>query len=209
MKVEAIPTGPFEAICYTVHSGSGRAAVIDPGFDAAAILTRLDALEVKVAAYVCTHGHMDHIHALADLHAARPAPVIMHSQDQQWAFGPENSMEPFYTVPRRPDVTAILPLESRPEWRFDGLAFRCIETPGHTPGSCCLYFHEAGILISGDTLFKGSCGRTDLPGGNPRRMRDSLRELRRLPEDVRVYPGHGPDTTIGIERASNYFMQQA
>lgn len=207
MNVESIITGPFEEICYIVWNGVQQALVFDPGYDADRILDKLNQLELTVAAYVCTHGHLDHINALADLHDVREAPVLMHSLDLEWAFESVNQMEPHYPVPRRPQVEQFLLLETLADWQFADLSFSCMETPGHTPGSCSLFFPEAKVLIAGDTLFKGSCGRTDLPGGNPRRMKESLALLKGLPDETRVYPGHGPDTTIGLERTTNYFMQ--
>jgi glyoxylase-like metal-dependent hydrolase (beta-lactamase superfamily II) len=184
-----------------------HALVFDPGHDEELILHALDEHNLQVAAYICTHGHADHISALATMHATRPAPIAMHSSDWEWAFGPLNQIAPYYSVPRRPDADRFLPLEETKDWHFGNLYFQRIETPGHTPGSCCLLFPGSNILIAGDTLFKGSCGRTDLPGGNPSQLRESLNKLKQLPDEVRVFPGHGPDTTIGIERASNVYMQ--
>lgn len=207
MNIQSITTGPFEEICHIAWGDANQAIVFDPGHDADQILMALEQHNLEVAAYVCTHGHADHINALAELHKTHPAPVAMHSEDLAWAFEPVNVIEPFYPVPVRPEVDAFQSLDSAPDWTFGDLNFRCIETPGHTPGSCCIHFHEDGILISGDTLFKGSCGRTDLPGGSPQQMKESLARLRDLPEETRVYPGHGPGTTIGTEHATNFFMQ--
>ncbi len=207
MKIEGIPTGPFQEICYLAWGSAQQAIVFDPGCDSEVIARRLEANRIHVAAYVCTHGHADHINALAELHTRHPAPIAMHSLDLAWAFGPLNRIEPYYAVPKRPECDGFEPLESRKDWMYGDLHFQCIETPGHTPGSCCLLFPEGGVLIAGDTLFKGSCGRTDLPGGNPRQLKESLNKLKQLPDEVSVYPGHGPSTTIGTERATNYFMQ--
>lgn len=207
MNIEAIPTGPFLEICYIVWDESRKAIVFDPGTDAHAILLILEDLDLDVAAYVCTHTHADHINALADLHDKRPAPIAMHSKDLDWAFSDINRIEPHYPVPRKPDIDEFQRLETSRDWNFGGLDFQCLETPGHTPGGCCILFPEPGILIAGDTLFKGSCGRTDLAGGDPRQLKDSLNKLKQLPDNVRVYPGHGEDTTIGVERATNFFMQ--
>ncbi len=207
MHIEPIVTGPFQEICYLAWNDSGQALVFDPGHDADLISRALEQHALAVAAYVCTHGHADHINALKQLHTDRPAPIAMHSSDWAWAFEPRNQIEPYYSVPKRPAVEGFLALEKQKEWELGGIVFQCIETPGHTPGSCCLLIPEAGALIAGDTLFKGSCGRTDLPGGNPRQMKESLIRLKQLPDDIRVYPGHGSDTTIGIERATNFYMQ--
>jgi len=207
MKLEAIPTGPFQEICYIVWDESHEALIFDPGHDEELIIQTLEAHSLEVAAYVCTHGHADHINALATLHAIRPAPIAMHSSDWKWAFSPLNQIAPYYSVPRQPAVDDYLRLEDARDWHLGNLHFQRMETPGHTPGSCCLLFPESNILIAGDTLFKGSCGRTDLPGGNPRQLKESLNKLKQLPDEVRVFPGHGPDTTIGIERATNLYMQ--
>ncbi len=207
MNIESIPTGAFEEICHIVWDTAKQAIVFDPGHDADLISQTLDEHHLDVAAYVCTHGHADHINALAELHEKRPAPVAMHTSDWQWAFDSINQIPPHYPVPQRPAVETFLPLESSTDWNVADLHFQCMETPGHTPGSCCILFPESGILVTGDTLFKGSCGRTDLPGGDARQLKESLNKLKQLPDEVRAFPGHGPDTTIGIERATNFFMQ--
>lgn len=207
MNIEPIPTGAFEEICYLVWNAEGQAIVLDPGHDIDLIEQILEKHSLEVVAYVCTHGHADHINALAELHKRHPAPIAMHSNDLKWAFESINQIPPHYPVPRRPDIEKFLLLESTTDWNFSGLRFQCIETPGHTPGSCCILFPESGVLVSGDTLFKGSCGRTDLPGGDGRQLKESLNKLKQLPVEIRVYPGHGPDTTIGIERATNFFMK--
>ena len=207
MNINAVATGAFEEICYLAWNAENQAIVFDPGHDADQILQAMEQHNLEVAAYVCTHGHADHINALADLHSQHPAPIAMHSKDLEWAFEPVNQIEPFYPVPPRPDIETFLRLESSCDWNFADLHFQCMETPGHTPGSCCILFPEDGIMVSGDTLFKGSCGRTDLPGGSPYQLKESLVLLKQLPDETRVYPGHGPDTTIGIERATNFFMQ--
>ncbi len=194
-------------MCYLVWGTENKALVFDPGDDADRIAAVLKQHGLETAAYVLTHTHYDHINALADLHDAAPAPVIVHSKDWAWAFDPRNGAEPYYPVPRRPEGAEIKPLESAADWHIADLHFQVIPTPGHTPGGCSLYFPEGRILISGDTLFKGSCGRTDLPGGDARQLKDSLKRLRELPDETQVFPGHGDDTTIGIEKASNFFMQ--
>lgn len=207
MKIAAIETGCYCEVCYLLWDDPKQALVFDPGHDAEHIDRVMKKHHLVVAAYICTHGHADHISALADLHSKHPAPIAMHSADWAWAFEPINQSPPYYSTPIRPDVDTFLPLESEKDWYFGSLHFQCLETPGHTPGSCSLLFPESGILIAGDTLFKGSCGRTDLPGGNPTQLKQSLNKLKQLPDDICVYPGHGEDTTIGIERVTNFYMQ--
>jgi len=207
MHIESISTGVFQEICYLLWNTNRETLVFDPGHDVDLLQDAIDRNKLTINAYICTHGHADHVSALADLHDAHPAPIAMHSKDWAWAFGPRNQMEPYYSVPRRPDTDHFLALEQQREWQFGGFEFQCIETPGHTPGSCCLLFPGASILIAGDTLFRGSCGRTDLPGGDPRQLKESLNKLKQLPNETIVYPGHGESTTIGTERASNIYMR--
>ncbi len=207
MNIKSISTGAFEEICYLIWNTQNQALIFDPGHDADLIAQILEKQHLNVAAYICTHGHADHINALADLHEKYPAPIAMHSNDLKWAFEDVNQIPPHYPVPKRPKVEEFQYLKSSTDWTFSNLHFQCIETPGHTPGSCCILFPESKIMITGDTLFKGSCGRTDLPGGDALQLKESLQQLKQLPDDIRVYPGHGPDTTIGLERMTNYFMQ--
>jgi hydroxyacylglutathione hydrolase len=207
MNIESIVTGAFEEVCYIVWNTSNRALVFDPGHDADLIFSVLKNHNLSVAAYICTHGHSDHINALAEMNEQLPAPIAMHSKDLEWAFEDANQIAPHYPVPKRPGGETFLLLESAKEWTFSDMTFQCMETPGHSPGSCCFLFAEDEIMIAGDTLFKGSCGRTDLPGGNAQELRESLNQLKQLPDETRVYPGHGPDTTIGSEKLTNFFMQ--
>jgi glyoxylase-like metal-dependent hydrolase (beta-lactamase superfamily II) len=207
MNIIPIPTGPYQEMCYLVWDAGNKALVFDPGYDADHIAHALTEHRLEVVAYILTHTHYDHINALADLHDRFPAPIAVHSKDWDWAFSERNQGEPYYPVPRKPATADIRWLESSKDWTFAELHFQVLETPGHTPGGCCLLFPESNILIAGDTLFKGSCGRTDLPDGNPREMKESLKKLKQLPDEVRVFPGHGEDTTIGLERATNFFMQ--
>jgi glyoxylase-like metal-dependent hydrolase (beta-lactamase superfamily II) len=207
MNIQVIPTGAYQENCIMVWNEDKKALVFDPGFDAPLILQTMEQHQLEVVGYICTHTHADHINALAEVHRQRPAPIAVHSKDLEWAFESFNTIDPYYPVPQKPDVEDFQRLETAADWNFETLHFQCLETPGHTPGGCCLLFPESGILIVGDTLFKGSCGRTDLPGGNPRQLKESLHKLKQLPDEVRVFPGHGEDTTIGIERATNFYMQ--
>lgn len=208
MKLKILSTGPFEVNCAIVWNDTKQALVIDPGSDAVDIEAVLCENGLTVAAYLLTHGHADHINALADLHATRPAPVYMHAEDEKWAFGPQNQILPYYPVPEKPDCPILHP-ETSKHWKISALNFRCLVTPGHTRGGVCYYFEEDKVIFTGDTLFKGTCGRTDLPGGDGRILAASLKKLAALPDDVTVWPGHNEDTTIGHEKKTNFFMQQA
>lgn len=212
MKIETLVVGPFQVNCFLVWTNPGRALVIDPGCDADVIEAALQDHGLTVAAWLLTHGHADHISALAALHAKHPAPVYIHPADLRWCFTPQNRIEPYYPQPAKPDaefppIGTNSPNASTP-WNREEVPFQTLETPGHTPGCVCFYFPDEQIVFTGDTLFKGSCGRTDLPGGDGRVLAQSLKKLAALPDRVAAYPGHGESTSIGYEKKTNFFMQQ-
>ena len=206
MNIECVIVGPFEVNCWIVWGVDGQAIVIDPGGDPPHVLAALKDNGLSVAAYVLTHGHIDHISALMALHAGQPAPVALHSADAVWAFEEVNKLPPFYNA-----LTEQPPIERSlahgQEWCDAGLSYHVIETPGHTPGSVCLLFPEEQVLFSGDTLFAGSIGRTDLPGGDGQVMRESLKRIAAIDDVVRVYPGHGPTTDMAREKRTNFFLR--
>lgn len=189
-----------------VWNNTDQALIIDPGCDADRIEAILQSNSLNVAAYLLTHGHADHISALAELHEQHPAPVYVHAEDLAWCFTEQNQILPYYPVPKKPDADFIHP-EQIGTFKAADMDIRCIDTPGHTPGGVCYHFEEEKTLFSGDTLFKGTCGRTDLPGGDGRILAQSLKKLAELPDDTEVYPGHNNSTTIGNEKANNFFMQ--
>ncbi|MCX7591830.1 MAG: MBL fold metallo-hydrolase [Kiritimatiellae bacterium] len=206
MQINTVIVGAFEVNCYILFNDTGRALVIDPGADADRILEVLRSNDLTVVAYLLTHGHIDHISAVAELVESLPAPVAMHQADMAWAFDAANQMPPFYFGPKIPGGPKRL-LRDGEQWNEAGLSYTVLATPGHTPGSVCFLFSEQNLLFSGDTLFAGSVGRTDLPGGEPRCLMTSLKRLSALPAATVVYPGHGPTTTIGQEVRTNYFMR--
>ena len=209
MNIESITVGAFQTNCFVVWSEPQHAVVIDPGSEAERIAEFLRGNGLTPACYLLTHGHMDHVSGVADLHDTMPAPVGIASVDLEWAFSVDNRMPPFYEPPRRPSETEIRLTEG--ENPLEKLGYECsvIATPGHTPGSVCLLFPQDKALFSGDTLFAGSVGRTDMPGGDSRTLNESLKKLTALPDDTVVYCGHGPSTTIGREKEVNYFVQRS
>ncbi|MFA7257353.1 MAG: MBL fold metallo-hydrolase [Kiritimatiellales bacterium] len=222
MNIKTLSVGPFEVNCAIVWNDQKQTFVIDPGYDAANIEKILSENNLTISAYLLTHGHADHLNALAELHRKHPAPVVIHTEDYKWAFGPQNQILPYYPVPEKPAAEFLHPEVSN-HWKilsekFQGseknlktglYRFQTLETPGHTRGGVCYYFEEEKVIFTGDTLFKGTCGRTDLPGGDGRVLAASLKKLAALPDDVTVYPGHNESTTIGYEKKTNFFMQQA
>jgi glyoxylase-like metal-dependent hydrolase (beta-lactamase superfamily II) len=206
MHVEVLVVGAFEVNCVVIWGDQKKALVFDPGEQPDRVKALLADNSLSVAAYLLTHGHVDHISALAALHADHPAPVGIHAADLQWAFDPRNQMPPFYGPPARPARIERL-LEDGQEWIDGGLVYNVIATPGHTPGSVSFFFPDNDLLVSGDTLFAGSVGRTDLEGGDARTLAASLERIGGLPGRTSVYPGHGPTTRIDREKQTNYFMQ--
>jgi glyoxylase-like metal-dependent hydrolase (beta-lactamase superfamily II) len=191
------------------QSPEGRCAVIDPGADAAVIIARLKRLRLRPRYILLTHGHFDHIAALPDLAAAyggEELEIAIH-RDEADKLGPAS-----YTIHRRDFAVAgdaayvdalwkPLPAPTRLLDEGDETGpFRVLHLPGHSPGSAGFLLAEKKRLFSGDTLFRASMGRTDLPGGNWSQLRESLKRLFAMDGDIRVHPGHGPSTTIGAER---------
>lgn len=206
MHIKNITVGEFQANCWIVRSDSRQAIVIDPGADHARINAFLDGHSLTVAVYLLTHGHFDHVSALAELYRAAPAPIGIHRADAEWIFDEQNQMPPFYLPQRQTKITRLL--DDRQEWTDSDLNYNIISTPGHTPGSVCILFPKYNALFTGDTLFAGSIGRTDLPGGDDALMRQSLAKLSRLPDATAIYPGHGPTSAIGREKNHNPYFDE-
>ncbi len=204
--VLTLTVGLFASNCYILHAAPAREAlVIDPGDEAERIAATLREHRLKPVLYLLTHGHMDHVSGVAELAAGMPAPVAMHPLDARWAFTGVNAAPPYYDTPRAPPAIERTLAEGQ-EWADAGFHYRVIETPGHSPGSVSFYFPEAGLLFPGDALFAGAVGRTDLPGGHAPTLWNSLQKLVSLPGETKVYPGHGPATSLNRERKTNPYL---
>jgi len=207
MKWFVLPVGQYETNCVVVWNDPSKVWVIDPGADCARIMARLKKEGLSVGAVVLTHGHFDHISAVnAVLAESPPSPVYMHQKDEEFAFSILNRMPP-YPETRRP-TTLNAARQDGGVIICGGLAAKIFHTPGHTPGSWSLLFVVDKVLLTGDTLFKGSIGRTDFPGGNMDAMKKSLQTLMRLPDELRVIPGHGPQTILGHEKKNNPYLRE-
>jgi hydroxyacylglutathione hydrolase len=208
MILESFPVGPLHCNCTILGDEvTHEAVVVDPGDNIPEILSRLQKHGLTLRQIVITHAHIDHVGGAALLKRATGAPVFLNQQDLG-LLGAMEIQAGWLGVPT-PEVAS--PDASADDGLTVGLATlpaEVIHTPGHTPGSICLLLPQQHLLIAGDTLFAGSIGRTDLPGGDGRKILHSLRDrLMVLPDTTRVLPGHGPDTTIGEEKQSNPFLQ--
>lgn len=210
MDIRILPTGMIQTNCILLSRENGDTLVIDPGADAESLLDILEKGSLNVVGYPLTHGHYDHVCALHEMHAAKPAPCYMHPLDLVWAFTPRNQNPPWYTQPDPKQIPEVTPAwETDGPFEIAGFQFETLHLPGHSPGSVGFYFPGDGLLIGGDVLFKGSMGRTDLPGGDGIALYASLRRIAELPPETVVIPGHGPDTTVAQELRNNPYMHEA
>lgn len=201
-----VTVGPLQENCYLLtDTETQRAVLVDPGDEAERLLAALAGLELT--AIWLTHAHFDHVGALAEVCERFPVPIYLHPADRPLLDGAAASAALFGLSLRQPEL-GTLPLEHARQLSLGPHQARCLFTPGHAPGHMAFYFADEGVLLSGDALFQGSVGRTDLPGGNTEQLLASIhREFLTLPDDTRVLPGHGPETTLGAERRSNPFLQ--
>ena len=200
MKITVLQVPPIGTNCYLLKDEeTGLGAILDPGGDAASIRTAVDELALKPAAILLTHGHYDHTGAVLALKETWPQlPVYLHPQD---------ALQMKDRFSQMPDIGATVPYDEGDTVSIGNLTVRVLHTPGHTKGSVVLAVGEA--LFTGDTLFRGSCGRTDLPSGNYEEMMASLRRLAKLEGDYQVLPGHEGRSTLSMERQSNFYLLQA
>lgn len=202
MTVTYFPVGELRANCVLLCDGNGHAAVVDPGGDAPRILEKVRSMGATVDVILLTHAHFDHMLGVRELQAETGAPLFIHEADAPALSDASLNLMSMVCTPYALSADRLLKDGDAVSVGTD--TWTVLHTPGHTRGSACYY--GDGVLVSGDTLFAGSMGRTDLPGGSTEQMVQSLRRLSTLPEDVRVIPGHGEETTIGFERRYNPFL---
>lgn len=193
--------------CYLLaDQSSGEAVLIDPGDEAKRLLGALRDASLTLKEIWLTHAHFDHIGALADIQDVLNVPVRMHPDDKEmYSYAAQAAQ--MWDIPFRQPTGSTQDLSDNEILEFGGVSATCLFTPGHAPGHLAFYFPSEGYVIAGDALFKGSIGRTDLPMGNPTQLLESIKtRLLPLPDETVVYPGHGPETTIGVEKQTNPFL---
>lgn len=194
INLETLPLGSYQTNCYIVYEDeSPDCIVIDPGYEPDTVLRAIRGIKKNLAAILLTHGHFDHVGAVKLLAADTDCKVYIHENDL--SLPATLTAGPLYYTHTYGEGDTL---------KIAGVTIRVLHTPGHTPGCVCLLAEDN--LFSGDTLFRDSCGRTDLPGGNGAELFKSLRRLAALPGDYRVLPGHGMETTLEEERENNPYM---
>ena len=220
--VEGYVLGMWQANCYILgDKGLGRAVVVDPGQDAGpTVVERLEANGVRCEAILLTHGHLDHVWSAPELAEKLDVPIFLHTDDRWlWddpaaAFGnfPPGALEAQFGLKWLPPNERLQSLSDGTMLRFAGMSIQTRHTPGHTPGSSVFLLTDTAdddpLLLSGDLIFAGSVGRTDFPRGSFEQQNDSIRRVvLPLPDETVILSGHGDETTVGVERRTNPFVQ--
>lgn len=206
--LEFLTVGPFQTNVYVVGCARTKTGVIiDAGGDGPGLLQQIDAHNLNLTMILQTHAHIDHVAALNDVIAQRKVPIYLHPDD-----GPMYQAAPQQGMMFGMQLAPLPPVD---HWLTDGqciaigdLEAKVILLPGHSPGSVIFYFEAQDTMVSGDVLFKGSIGRTDLPGGDVQAMKASLAKLKTYPPQTLIYSGHGPVTSLGEELKTNPYLTQ-
>lgn len=207
--IRTFTLGPFETNCYVVTAPDERTCwIVDAGFEPRELIEFVRASALAPAAVVLTHAHVDHIAGVKEVRGAFPdVPVWVHENEREWLSSPLLNLSEMMGLA----VTAPGPdriLRGGETLGLGGSRWSVLNTPGHSPGGITLHNEAEGVALVGDSLFAGSVGRMDFPGGDEATLVDSIRRvLYRLPDETKVYPGHGPPTTIGREKRTNPFVR--
>ena len=209
MILEMLTVGPFQENCYVIgDEETGEGALIDPGDEATRIALAVEQSGLDIGQIIITHAHIDHVGAVAALVDEYACPVLMHAEAEPMLGQlPTQAMMMGLRFGKVPAVDRHI--DDQELLEVGGLGLRSLYTPGHAPGHLAFYLESEGLVFAGDALFAGSVGRTDLFGGDMGLLMRSINErLMTLPDETRVLPGHGPETTIGDERANNPFLRE-
>ena len=208
MILETLPVGPLQCNCTLLgDQATGEAIVIDPGDEVGRIHRRLTDLGLKVKQILITHAHIDHVGGALKLKRLTGAPILLNENDLP-LLEMMQAQAAWLAIPTPETAPPDEGLTDGQRVGLESYPAQVLHTPGHTQGSVCLHFAPLKMVLAGDTLFAGSIGRTDLPGGDSGQIIDSIQSrLLALPDETRVLPGHGPATTIGAERRANPFLR--
>ena len=210
MKIDALALGAYETNCYVIRSSEAvkDCLIIDAGLGADKLIKFLQGHKLNPVAVVLTHGHIDHIEGVAALRAEFPdIKVYIHKLDAEMLTEPHANLSAMTGAAFSVEPADFF-MEEQSVIEQADIKLSVLHTPGHTPGGICLYSKDEGIIFTDDTLFADSIGRTDFPNGNTEQLLQSIREkLFTLPDETKVYPGHGPITTIAHEREYNPFLR--
>lgn len=208
MKWSQIPLGVMQTNCYIIENPDRDCIIFDPGSEGEKLIAWLNKNKLQPIAILLTHAHFDHIGAVDEVRDYFKIPVYIHENEKHWLSDPMLNGSQYFRMPNlmyAKQAENLLTKEGK--IKLESFDFFVYETPGHSPGSVSYYFNTDGFVVSGDALFKGSIGRTDLPEGNHSQLLQSIHErLLTLPEETIVLPGHGPSTTIEEEMNSNPFL---
>ncbi|MFZ3172278.1 MAG: MBL fold metallo-hydrolase [Carboxydocellales bacterium] len=205
MIFAVMPVGPIGANCYLIGCEQTKeGAVIDPGDEGSRIVAKVKELGLNIKSIILTHGHIDHISAVDEVKKATSAQILIHQEDAKMLVDGNRNLSHMMGTNRGYSPADVL-LKEGDVIKVGNLEIKVLHTPGHTLGGICL--ETEGIIISGDTLFEGSIGRSDFPGGSHEVLINSIKtKLLPYPDETKVYPGHGPSTSIGFERVNNPFF---
>ena len=197
MILEKLPVGKLLTNCYLLADDNGHGVFIDPGDHPDRLLEIAREKGVQIEAIWLTHGHFDHMLAVAEIKRATGAALYIHAEDEPCLTDPRLNLLAYFTVNIPLSLKADVLFREGDILSAGDLPFTVWETPGHTPGSCCFVNEAQGIVFSGDTLFENGIGRTDMPGGDEPTLRQSVERLEKITSAPRVYPGHGEDFVLG------------
>jgi hydroxyacylglutathione hydrolase len=206
MKIFRVVVGPLQSNCYIVYDGNSLdGAVIDPGGEPSRIIDIIEQKKLRVHYIVCTHAHFDHVGGVSMIKERTGASIVIHKDDREpYAGAADQAAFWGIEMARQPEPDIFV--SEGDELPVGSLRFRVLSTPGHSPGSICLY--GEGIVLTGDTVFAGSVGRTDFPGGDIEELKKSFIKIMALPPETKILPGHGESSTVKNERESNFFVQE-